>query len=142
MKTLARITFLLLFFSMNVNAQGDESDVELMKHSASEVIAIHELVLLPGVDAKEFEAFVLKEIVPIYTKMKGQKLVFVKGDRGIHTGHYAFILKFKSVEDRDRIYPPSGGFVGDFGDDSVWKKFESMATGMGTTHTDYVEVTN
>jgi hypothetical protein len=140
MKTLARMSVLLLFFTMSANAQNVESKVEKMKNSTPEVVAIHEIELLPGVDAKEFEAFVLKELVPIYSKMKGQKLIFVKGDRGVHTGQYAFILTFESVEDRDRIYPPSGGFVGDFGDESMWKKFESMATGMGTVHTDYVKV--
>ena len=141
MKTLARISFLLVIFMMNVNAQEVDSKVDKLKKSTIEVVAIHELELLPGVDAKEFETFVLEEIVPIYNKMKGQKLIFSKGDRGIRTGKYALILTFKSVEDRDRIYPPSGELVEDFGEDSIWEKFTSMATGIGVTHTDYVKVT-
>ncbi len=134
MKTLARISFLLVFFIMTANAQDVESKLG--------VVAIHELELMPGVDAKVFEAFVLAEIIPIYNKMKGQKSMLVKGDRGLRTGKYAFILTFDSIEDRNRIYPPSGGYVGDFGDDSTWEKLSSMATGIGTILTDYVKVTD
>jgi hypothetical protein len=73
--------------------------------------------------------------------MKGQKLILVKGDRGVRTNQYAIILTFESREDRNRIYPPSGGFVGDFGDQSIWDKFESMVdVGLGERHTDYVKV--
>ncbi len=134
MKTLARISFLLVFFIMTANAQDVESKLG--------VVAIHELELMPGVDAKEFEAFVLENIIPIYNTMKGQKGILVKGDRGIRTGKYAFILTFDSIEDRDRIYPPSGGYVGDFGDDATWDKLNSMATGLGTVLTDYVKITD
>ena len=140
MKTLARISFLLLFFIANVNAQEVDSEVEVLKASNLGVVAVHDLELMPGVDAKEFEAFVLAEIIPIYSNMEGQTAMLAKGDRGIHTGHYALILTFDSIEDRDRIYPPSGGFVGDFGEDAIWEKFEAMAKGIGTTFTDYVTV--
>ena len=65
----------------------------------------------------------------------------VKGDRGEHTNKYAVILTFDSVEDRDRIYPPEGGFVGDFGPDENWEKLDAMlAKGFGKTHTDYIKV--
>ncbi len=134
MKTLARISFLLVFFMMTANAQGVKSGLE--------VVAIHELELMPGVDAKTFEAFVLERIIPVYNKMKGQNVIFVKGDRGVRTKKYALILTFDTIEDRDRIYPASGELVEDFGEDAMWEKFMAMAKGMGETHTDYVKVTN
>jgi hypothetical protein len=131
----------LVFIMMSVYAQEDESKVEKQEASILEIYSVHELEIKPGVDIKEFENFVLNNIAPIYNKMKGQKLFLVKGDRGVRKDKYAIILTFESVEDRDRIYPPSGEFVGDFGDDSVWEKFRSMTQGLdGTKHTDYVKV--
>lgn len=141
MKTLIVLSAVLLFIIMNTYAQEDESKVEEHKTSTLEVYAIHKLEIKPGVDTKEFENFVLNNIAPIYNKMKGQKFNLVKGDRGVRKDKYAIILTFESVEDRDRIYPASGEFVGDFGDDSVWEKFRSMVKGLdGTKHTDYVKV--
>ena len=134
MKTLARISFLLLFFIMTANAQDVKSELV--------VVAIHELELMPGVDAKAFEAFVSEKIIPVYNKMKGQKVMLAKGDRGLRSEKYALILTFDSIEDRDRIYPASGELVGDFGEEAMWEKFISMAKGMGDTHTDYVIVTD
>jgi hypothetical protein len=125
-----------------VNAQEVESKVDNLNNSTLQLVAIHELELIIGVDAKDIEAFVIEEIAPIYNKIEVQKFIFVKGVRGIRTGKYAFILTFESIEDRDRIYPPSGEIVADFGEDSMWEKFTSMATGIGITHTDYVKVTH
>ncbi len=134
MKTLARISFLLVFFMMTANAQDVKSELV--------VVAIHELELMPGVDSKAFEAFVSEKIIPVYNKMKGQKVMLAKGDRGLRSEKYALILTFDSIEDRDRIYPASGELVGDFGEEAMWEKFISMAKGMGDTHTDYVKVTD
>lgn len=142
MKTLSRISFLLVFFIMNVNAQDAITTVATTTESNLGVVAVHDLELLPGVDAKEFETFFIAEIVPVYSKMKGQTAMLVKGDRGIRNGKYALILMFDNVEDRDRIYPPSGGFVGDFGSDAIWEKLNTMTTGIGDIHTDYVTVNN
>ena len=141
MKTLTVFSILLVFLMINACTQQVETKVEKPKVSTSEVYAIHELELKADVDAKEFESFVMKEIAPIYNKMKGQKFFLVKGDRGIRTDKYAIVLTFESIEDRDRIYPPSGEFVGDFGDDSVWEKLDTfVAEGLGKSHTDYVVV--
>ncbi len=141
MKTLAKISILIVFFIANGFTTEDDSKVEKPEEPKIEVFAVHELELNPEVNAKEFEAFVLKEITPIYKKMKGQKFNLVKGDRGVRAGKYSIILTFESVEDRDRIYPPSGGFVGDFGEESMWEKFRSMTKGLdGTALTDYVKV--
>ena len=137
MKTLIVFSVVLSFIMMNAYAQK----VDKPKVSTSEVYSVHQIELKADVDAKEFETFVMKELAPIYNKMKGQKLFLVKGDRGIRTDKYAIILTFESIEDRDRIYPPSGEFVGDFGDDSIWKKFDTFAIeGLGKSHTDYVIV--
>lgn len=138
MKTLAKVYF-LLFFIINLNAQDYQSEIFPLMDSTPEVIAIHDVELLPGTDAKEFEAYVLNNIAPIYNKMEGQNFSLVKGDRGIRTNLYAFIINFKSIEDRNRIYPPSGGFVGDFGEDAIWDKLNSMAK-VFHSHTDYVKV--
>ena len=141
MKTLTKITIVLVLLMANACTPKDESKVERLEESMLEVYAIHEVETKPSVDLKEFEAFVMNELAPIYNKMKGQKLILVKGDRGVRTGKYAIILTFESVEDRDRIYPPSGEFVGDFGDDAIWDKFGSMVVnGFSTVHTDYIKV--
>ena len=141
MKALVVISILLSFIMMNACTQKVESDVKINTALSPDVYAIHNLELKPEVDTKEFEKFVLKELAPIYNKMKGQKMFLAKGDRGERTDKYALILTFESVEDRDRIYPSSGEFTEDFGDASIWDKFESMTVEpMGTVHTDYVRV--
>ena len=141
MKTLHGIAVALVFLMANAFIPYDESKVEKSETSTSEVYAIHEIEIKQDTDAKEFEAFVLNELAPIYDKMKGQKLILIKGDRGIRSDKYAIMLIFESIDDRNRIYPPSGGFVGDFGDQEVWDKFDSMvSTAVGEAHTDYVRV--
>lgn len=138
MKTLAQIS-LLFFFILNLNAQDSHSEFDLILGGTPDVVAIHDVELLPGTDAKEFEKFVLNKIAPIYDKMKGQQFTLAKGDRGVRTNLYAFIITFNSIEDRNRIYPPSGELVGDFGEDAVWDKLNSMAK-VFYSHTDYVKI--
>ena len=143
MKNLTVLSIVLVFLMMNACTQKVEKIVEKPKVSASEVYAIHELELKADIDTTEFETFVMKELAPIYNKMKGQNLYLVKGDRGIRTDKYAIILTFESIEDRNRIYPPSGEFVGDFGGEAIWDKFSAMAEkGLGESHTDYVKVSH
>ena len=143
MKTLIVLSALLTFILMNAYAQEDESKVEKYEKSTLEVYSVHDIEINQDVDSKEFETFVMNELAPIYNKMKGQKLILVKGDRGARTNKYAIILTFESIEDRNRIYPPSGEFVGDFGGEDVWDKFNSMtSTGLGVVHTDYVKVSH
>ena len=140
MRPLAVLTF-LFFFIFNLNAQDNQSESATSMSSTPEVVAIHDVELLPGQDAKKFELFVLQKIAPIYKKMNGQTFTLVKGDRGNRANQYAFMLTFNSIEDRDRIYPPSGDLVGDFGDDAIWDKLRSMAK-VFYSHTDYVKVTH
>jgi hypothetical protein len=143
MKILSGFVIVLALVAMYAFTSNVESKVEKSQEPTFEVYAIHDLEIKPGVDLKEFETFVMKEIAPIYNKMEGQKLVLVKGDRGLRTSKYAILLTFDSLEDRNRIYPPSGGLVGDFGSDALWDKFSSMLSNrMGETHTDYVKVSH
>ena len=130
---------LLILTSCNLDSGKD-------KVQANEVICIHDLQIKPGADKKEFEAFVMNEIAPLYNQMKGQNLYLAKADRGVRKGQYAIIITFKKIEDRDRIYPLDIGFSEEFtktfeGKDDLWDKFLSMAEGFdGTTNTDYVVV--
>jgi hypothetical protein len=138
MKTL---TGIVIVFALIVTSSFIRSDKSINKTSNSEVYAVHELEIEPGTDMKAFEKFVLDEIAPIYNKMEGQKLILVKGDRGVRAGKYSIILTFESLEDRNRIFPPSGEYVEDFGDQVIWNKFDAMVTaGFGKVHTDYVQV--
>jgi hypothetical protein len=118
-----------------------ETKVEFSEPADLEVYSIHELEVRSEVDLKAFEKFALSQIAPIYNNMKGQKFYLLKGDRGVRTNKYAILLTFESVEDRNRIYPPTGEFVGDFGSDETWDRFNSMLIqGIGRIHTDYVKV--
>ena len=141
MKTHSQIVlgFVILFLiACNGNVKTEE--VELKK-SSFEVFAIHEIEVNSDTDLIEFETFVNTTIAPIYNNMKGQYFTLVKGDRGVRTNKYAIILTFDSIEDRDKIYPPSGGFVGDFGDDEIWEQLNSMVDkSIGETLTDYIKV--
>ena len=143
MKKSLTVLTVVLFGSLFIIACNQKVELKTENEKVVEfgVVSVHDLTLKAGVDEKEFETFIMNEVAPIYDKMRGQKLTLVKGDRGIRTNQYAIILTFESIEDRDRIYPPSGEFVGDFGEDSMWEKFDLMIEdGLGKLHTDYVKV--
>lgn len=142
MKTLTGVAVTFVLLMIYAFAPDNESK-STHTVDATEVYAIHEVEITAETDSEQFESFVWNEIAPIYNKMEGQKMILVKGDRGMRTGKYAILLTFSSIEDRDRIYPPSGELVGDFGDQSIWEKFNSMLVeGLGKKHTDYVKVAN
>ncbi|MEN8788238.1 MAG: hypothetical protein ABF293_10555 [Flavobacteriaceae bacterium] len=138
MKTLTGIA---IVFALILTSSFISSAKSINKTSNAEVYAVHELEIKSDTDMKAFEKFVLDKIAPIYNKMEGQELILVKGDRGVRTGKYSILLTFDSLEDRNRIYPPSGEYEEDFGDQAMWDKFDSMVTaGFGKVHTDYVQV--
>ena len=118
--------------------------VENEKTTDLEIISIHDLKLKPGVDEKEFETFVMSEIAPLYKQMKGQDFFLGKGYVGQREGQYSIFLTFNTLEDRNNIYPLSGGFSEEFeeitgGKDAMWNKFVSMAEGFdGVIVTDYL----
>jgi hypothetical protein len=119
--------------------------VQNEKTTDFEVICIHDLKLKPGVDENEFENFVMNEVAPLYRQMKGQDLFLGKGYVGQRKGEYSIFITFKTVEDRNRIYPLSGGFSDEFNkvmEGNAWyDKFQSMAEGFdGIIVTDYEKV--
>ena len=88
----------IVYVRIGMTCTGNqETKVEKSEPSTFEVCAIHELEVKSGVDLKEFESFVMKEIAPIYNNMKGQNLYLVKGDRGIRTDKYSIILTISTL---------------------------------------------
>ena len=147
MRKLAMISSAL--FTLGICHVFGQSQPHEKMHADSEkpiVIAVHEWNLKEGVDHDSFEAFILKNLSPLYNKMEGQKMLLMKGDRGIRTDKYAVILLFDSVETRDRIYPPSGGISEEFeeilqGTEEIWEKISEFVTGNPwENHTDYIHV--
>ena len=110
------------------------------------VISVHAFILNDGVDEKEFEAFVLDEILPLYNAVEGQTAYLMKGDRGLRTGMYSMVLVFPDVEARNHIYLPEGGYSEDFeeifrGADALFEKMDDFIVGNPwVNHTDYVNV--
>lgn len=142
MKKIFGISIVFLILMIIVFGQ----DLENKGITKFEIISIHDLKLKPGVDEKEFETFVMDKIAPLYRQMKGQDLFLGKGYVGQRTGQYSIFITFTTVEDRNRIYPLTGGFSEEFdkvmeGTDALWEKFRSMADGFdGIIVTDYLKV--
>jgi hypothetical protein len=142
MKKIVGLSIVLAFLMTTACNQNIESE----KTSDFEIISIHELTLKPGVDEKEFEQFVMNEVAPLYRQMKGQDLFLGRGYVGQRTGEYAIFITFETVEDRNNIYPLSGGFSEEFNkvmeeNEGWYEKFQSMAEGFdGIVCTDYVKV--
>lgn len=135
--------FILLFAVLMMIAckENVQTEVVELKQSSFDVFAVHELEVKSDTDLVEFEAFMSNTIAPVYNNMKGQYFTLLKGDRGIRTNKYAILLTFDSIEDRDRIYPPSGGFVGDFGPDEIWEQLNAkLENEIGENFTDYIKV--
>ena len=142
MKRIIGISILFVILTTSFFGQSFEND----DPTDFEIISIHDLVLKPGVDEKEFETFVMDKIAPLYRQMKGQDLFLGKGYVGQRTGQYSIFITFTTVEDRNRIYPLTGGFSEEFdnvmeGTDALWETFRSMADGFdGVVVTDYLKV--
>jgi hypothetical protein len=140
-----KIVGLSIAFALLIMTSCDQN-FEDEKSSDFEIISIHDLKLKPGVDEKEFENFVMNEVAPLYRQMKGQDLFLGKGYVGQRKGEYSIFITFKTVEDRNNIYPLSGGFSDEYnkvmeGHEGWYKKFQSMAEGFdGITVTDYIKV--
>jgi hypothetical protein len=141
MKLLTGIFMVFAFLTVGeLNAEEKMGEV-----AGLGVVAVHEMKIKPGVNEKDFESFIVNEWLPPYTKLKGVDVFLAKGDRGIRAGKYSLIFTFASIEDRNRIYPPSGETSEEIskiqmqeGMDSLWKKYKSMSEGLGETFTDYV----
>ena len=141
---LIAVTISLVILALS-SASGYAQD-EKAKDSKQMVIAVHQFVLNDGTDQKEFEAFVLDEILPLYRAVEGQAAYLMKGDRGLRTGMYSMVFVFPSVEARNRIYPPEGGISDDFekileGADALFEKMDAFIVGdPWVRNTDYVNV--
>ena len=125
-----------------LNAGGHEK-----KTAGLGLFSVHEMTLKPGVSNSDFEKFILNEWIPPYNELKGMHVYLTQGDRGVRVkpADYALVIVWASVEDRDRVYPPSGQTSAEIanihqqkGSSEKWEKFSSMATGVGETFTDYV----
>lgn len=142
MKKIFGIATIIALLMMTACDKGQDN----VRITDVEIISIHDLTLKPGADVKEFEALVRNEIAPLYRQMKGQDLFLAKGYEGQRKGEYSIFITFITVEDRNRIYPLSGGFSDEFhkhmeGTEAMWEKFNSMAEGFDGFHcTDYLKV--
>lgn len=73
------------------------------------VLAIHQMELKPGVDAREFEKFIIDTFAPLYHQYEPRQVAhLMKGDRGDQAGKYALLIEIDSVEARDDMYPAEG----------------------------------
>lgn len=141
---LIAVTFSLVMLAV-FSASGYAQD-ENPTASKQMVIAVHQFVLNDGTDEKEFEAFVLKKVLPLYNAVEGQAAYLMKGDRGLRTGMYSLVLVFPDVAARNRIYLPEGGYSEDFekvfeGTDALFEKMDEFIVGNPwVNHTDYVNV--
>lgn len=146
MKKIYGVSILVfLLFSCVCSLQAEHFP-EMIGEKGPGVLSVHQITLKADANEKEFEAFIIKELLPFYNKVEGQTGLLTKGDRGIRTGQYAIVLIFDSLADRDRIYPPEGGISEDFekileGQDKLWDKLGSFVEGNAFgNHTDYVKI--
>lgn len=121
---------------------------EYLKKEATmaKVLGMHALELKPGVNAKEFEEFAMRDVLPLYQKVPGQFAYLLIGDRGERSGKYLAVIEIESPEQRDRIYPPEGGVSEEAqkileGTDPIWEKLSTFVVEFpDASFTDYVMV--
>jgi hypothetical protein len=113
----------------------------------TKVLGIHEIELLPGIEAADFEQFITTEFLPL-RGFEGWTAHLAKADRGARAGKYALILEIESTLARDRYSPGSNEFTEE-GQRAVeqfaakvakWANFSATIPGQNTTFTDYVIV--
>lgn len=128
-------------YSQNVNKKEKQAEIPFTK-----VLGMHLLELKSDVNEKEFEAFVLHQLIPLYQTVKGQDIYLMKGDRGVRSGKYSLCIIFDNVQARDRIYPPAGGISDEFakaleGTDKIWEQLKAYVEGEPFGNgTDYLRV--
>lgn len=129
----------LMIIGLTVLSCSNQTD---QSKTSKQVISVHPVELKENVDPNDFEQYVNTEIAPICDKIEGLQFMLAKGDRGGRINKYAVILIFATIEDRNRIYPYDEESPEDWGDDEVWEKFASMASGLGdeSSFVDYVGI--
>ena len=73
----------------------------------AKVFGIHQLALLPGVKAEDFEQF-FRDVASHVPKAQGWTWYLLRGDRGEREDKYVLLAEIESVETRDRTVPASG----------------------------------
>ena len=79
----------------------------------NKVLGMHKIELKPGCSAQEFEAFMIRDVLPVYRKVPGQNVQLLKGDRGERAGKYMLLIELDSAQRRDEIYPSEGVIADD-----------------------------
>jgi hypothetical protein len=112
------------------------------------VFSMREFELKPGVKAREFDAFVRKEMAGDIAKdVTGMKMHILKGDRGTRKGAYLLVWEFDSVATRDHYFPKEGGWNNPAFEQAskhmmtVMAKFSSCIR-ESAVYTDYVTVSD
>jgi hypothetical protein len=115
----------------------------------AKVLGMHKVELKPGVDEREFEEFLGKEVLPIYNRVPGQTAHLLKGDQGDRAGKYLVLIEIQSPQRRDEIYPPPEGRFSEEVQELVadaaplWDRVMSMIEEFpDATYTDYVMVSD
>ena len=99
--TLGTATLLIVSISMFFMAVVSQAQ------EASPVYGVHNIELGDGVDAADFEEYVIEELVPAWKEPRnGMRIMVLKGDRGERKGKYQLIYAFDSKETRDKFFPP------------------------------------
>ena len=67
------------------------------------LVCIHEIELSEGADPAEFERLFTEGAAEL--PLPGWKVQLLRGDRGVRTGKYAYLMEIESVDARDRFFP-------------------------------------
>ena len=70
------------------------------------LLGIHEIQLVEGADAVEFERLFTEGAAQL--DLAGWKTRLLRGDRGERAGKYAILYEIESPEARDRYFPAQG----------------------------------
>ena len=115
--------------------------------SSKNVIGVENHKLKPNVSSEDFEIFISDKLAPLFNKMEGQTFHLMKGDRGTHTGEYAFVYLYESVDARNNIYPPAGGVSEEFKEIFenaetllIWEELGTFLEKTEKNSTDYVRI--
>ena len=108
------------------------------------LVSIHEIELIDGADAVEFERLVAEGAPQLPVGWKSRLL---RGDRGERAGKYAILYEIESPEARDRYFPADGQRSEDLdrfeaehqAAAEIWQRLRGFLTG-DEVYTDYLVV--
>ena len=148
------LVFLIVVTAVAVTATSgvtllEGSGVVTGNEREQRLLGIHHLSLKDGVNAEDFERFIVEEWNPVYGGLfPGIRMMVVKGEREAEEGEYLLVYDIQSMYVRNWYWPVAGGegteaataireTCGNACSDT-WDKFNSMAENTG--YTDYVEL--